>query len=375
MMEHGDGAKLFKTSVSRRAVLKGVATAATGGVLGLTVSQQAHAKDADWKALTLTTLGTRLDQFVLVIKTGEDDLRGYQWFPGLDGSKLTASVEFQNPRGSKTLTHAVTAGNDGFRRGSTVRSWFKFDRRALEPIGPIVVDHVAKFELQLESAGGSVFADNWDMSSLHVLYPIDPHATFPEEVSDIDLSRWQELLGVSGDPAHRFSLNEESSEVGPVWKTVKDRTVMTQGGWKSCRKCQCLVFAGLPTPGQCPADRRNHNFAGSHKYIMFAYNPLPEGIQEGRAGLQTGWRSCRRCHRMTFSGIPTINMCLAGGGHDFGGSFAYTLFTGSGVFNSKQGRWKSCSRCQGLFFADIPGACPAGGRHDPTGSWDYMVSF
>ncbi|GGR87596.1 hypothetical protein GCM10010252_27980 [Streptomyces aureoverticillatus] len=367
-MGHGDGVKLLKASVSRRSALKGVVAATAGGALALGAGRQAYAKEAEWAPLRLETLGTRLEQFILVIKTGEDDLRGYEWFPGLNGSRLFASVEFKNPFGSRTLTQQLTGGYFGYRPWSTAKEWFKFSLQTLDPIGPIVVDHVSKFELRLESDGDSVFADNWDMASLHVLYPRDPHATFPEQASDVDLSRWRELLEITGEPAHEFTRDQESSERGPVWKTVKDRSVMAQGGWKSCAKCQCLVFTGLSTSGQCPADRRDHEFAGSFHYIMCAYNPLPDG-------LQAGWLSCRRCHRMTFGGIPTTNMCLAGGNHDFGGSFAYTLFRGEGVFNSKQGGWKSCRRCQGLFFTHVVGACPAGGRHDPTGSWDYMVSF
>jgi hypothetical protein len=41
---------------------------------------------------------------------------------------------------------------------------------------------------------------------------------------------------------------------------------------------------------------------------------------------------------------------------------------------SFSGGWNCCSRCLTLFFGGpAPGACPAGGVHDHTGSWDLFM--
>jgi len=42
-----------------------------------------------------------------------------------------------------------------------------------------------------------------------------------------------------------------------------------------------------------------------------------------------------------------------------------------------QGGWRSCPKCQGLHFAGFPdfkGVCPAGGQHEQTGSFAYVLA-
>ena len=39
-----------------------------------------------------------------------------------------------------------------------------------------------------------------------------------------------------------------------------------------------------------------------------------------------------------------------------------------------QQNWRWCNKCQGLFFGGNPGPkCPAGGKHDKTGSGNYRL--
>jgi hypothetical protein len=41
-----------------------------------------------------------------------------------------------------------------------------------------------------------------------------------------------------------------------------------QNGWRWCRQCQGLWFAGNPAPGVCPASAAGHSLAGSGNYRL-----------------------------------------------------------------------------------------------------------
>jgi len=78
---------------------------------------------------------------------------------------------------------------------------------------------------------------------------------------------------------------------------------------------------------------------------------------------QNGWRWCRQCQGLWFAGNPTLGVCPATGtaGHSFTGSGNYTLPLTSDVFNGDQDGWFWCAQCAGLWFGLSPttGECPA----------------
>jgi rubrerythrin len=92
---------------------------------------------------------------------------------------------------------------------------------------------------------------------------------------------------------------------------------------------------------------------------------------------QANWRWCRKCQGLAFAGNPSPGACPAGGQHDHSGSGNYHLPKDYGglllqlLHISSQENWRWCNKCQGLAFAGnpSPGACPAGGQHDPRGQW------
>lgn len=111
--------------------------------------------------------------------------------------------------------------------------------------------------------------------------------------------------------------------------------------------------------------------SGNHAHVRFAildrHEPFPS--------LQMDWRSCPKCQGMHFAGFPGKGVCPAGGQHDQTGSFAYVLMLDVSPTDKLQLGWQACRKCQGLFFGSLKGVCPAGGEHDGTGSLNYGVRF
>jgi hypothetical protein len=96
---------------------------------------------------------------------------------------------------------------------------------------------------------------------------------------------------------------------------------------------------------------------------------------EKEAKVQGGWRSCPKCQGLHFAGFPVKGVCPAGGQHDQTGSFAYLMLFDSSPGSHMQADWRACSKCQGLFFGPFKGRCPAGGEHDPANSFRYTMIF
>jgi hypothetical protein len=92
--------------------------------------------------------------------------------------------------------------------------------------------------------------------------------------------------------------------------------------------------------------------------------------------VQTGWASCPKCQGMHFAGFPSQGACPAGGQHDKTNSFPYMMTFDVPSSDHVQTGWASCPKCQGMHFAGFPsqGACPAGGQHDKTNSFAYALT-
>jgi hypothetical protein len=128
-------------------------------------------------------------------------------------------------------------------------------------------------------------------------------------------------------------------------------------------------YPGIPSPSGC---------GGNSRYsVTWSVVRVPPEFSG-----QSNWRWCRKCQGLmyagTIPGIPHFGRCPAGGRHDPAGSGDYIL--AHDMPNAPgQPDWRWCNKCQGLFFTGhIPGVpdsgrCPAGGSHDPTGSGAYTL--
>jgi hypothetical protein len=143
----------------------------------------------------------------------------------------------------------------------------------------------------------------------------------------------------------------------------------SQNGWRWCRQCQGLWFAGNPTLGVCPA-----RGTIGHDYIFSGDYTLPKASDDNwGTGGQFGWDWCNRCAGLWY-GRNNTSACPAGGGHDGTGSGGYALDVNSG---GGQANWRWCQQCQGLWFGGngTAGVCPAPGTayHSFAGSGNYHL--
>lgn len=143
-----------------------------------------------------------------------------------------------------------------------------------------------------------------------------------------------------------------------------------QHDWQWCNKCQGLAFAGNPSLGACPAGG-DHDHSGSFSYSISYGSPPAPKINQG------DWQWCNKCQGMTFAGNPSPGPCAAGGDHNHSGSWEYVLLCNTTFGEYQQDNWRWCNKCQGLAFAGDSslGPCPAGGDHNHSGSWNYILYY
>lgn len=145
----------------------------------------------------------------------------------------------------------------------------------------------------------------------------------------------------------------------------------SQNGWRWCRQCQGLWYAGNPTPGVCPARGTN-----GHSVVLSGNYTIPESLDIFGTGDQWGWAWCNRCAGLWFAWSDAPGACPAGsGGHDGTGSEVYALYQNRPFW---QPNWRWCHQCQGLWFAgnSTAGVCPAPGAagHSFAGSGSYNLN-
>ena len=75
---------------------------------------------------------------------------------------------------------------------------------------------------------------------------------------------------------------------------VKDavKAAQTERGWRRCRKCECLYYAGSPGGGVCPSDHKGHD--GDH---VTQYQIQIRSTQNGRDA-DNKMKKCRKCQCM-----------------------------------------------------------------------------
>jgi hypothetical protein len=161
----------------------------------------------------------------------------------------------------------------------------------------------------------------------------------------------------AGGTLHTFD-NQLTNDAG-LEDPAAGVPLLQQDGWRWCRKCMAMVWSG--GPGPCAAGA-NHDLSASGNYGF----PINVWSAPG----ERDWRWCNKCQMLVNS---TGGPCMGGGNHTPGTS-DYTVLL-SGV----QG-WQRCGKCQAVFYPQavqtVPpktDLCPAGGTH--TGSGNYWVAL
>lgn len=162
------------------------------------------------------------------------------------------------------------------------------------------------------------------------------------------------------------------SAAGVLMTPVCGSAADPQDGWRWCRKCEGLWFAGggADRKGKCPAGD-GHDDADSGTYTL-AHN------DDGAPG-QSGWRWCKKCEGLWFAdgGADRKGQCPAGESHDETDSGDYTLLHNDRAA-AGQRSWRWCHKCEGLWFAGggaaRPGKCPAGDGHAVAASGKYTLA-
>jgi hypothetical protein len=146
----------------------------------------------------------------------------------------------------------------------------------------------------------------------------------------------------------------------------------TQPSWRYCKNCKGLFYNGHGGSGICTASSNGHNAQLSGNYFL-------EYDRAERPNWQRGWRHCINCQGLAFGDFPS-GLCPAGGRHDHTGSNDYILLFGP--HTSQQPDWAHCKRCQGLHYDPeiTRSRCPAanrdglpGNRHSREGSNNYKL--
>lgn len=144
-----------------------------------------------------------------------------------------------------------------------------------------------------------------------------------------------------------------------------------QSGWRWCNRCQCLFYGDNYTTGWC-TEGGGHNYQGSGNYTP-GYGRREPG--------QPDWCWCNRCQSMWWGGSSSDGACPADGrrgrgrGHSKDGSGNYHIEYGRNPGGRKQQGWRWCRQCYCLCYSgNGSGSCPGGRRgHDFSGSGNYWM--
>jgi hypothetical protein len=159
-----------------------------------------------------------------------------------------------------------------------------------------------------------------------------------------------------------------SGLVADTTYTVADTSYTEQGGWAWCSKCQGSFYAYNATTGVCPAGGK-HGESESYFYVML-YNPTGS-----MTDAQENWNWCGKCQGMFYGPEQSASVCPAGGNHDGSGSYNYVLLYGGYWGSQFQEDWAYCDKCRGLFYGSNQSSsvCPAGGQHSLSDTYNYSI--
>jgi uncharacterized repeat protein (TIGR01451 family) len=145
---------------------------------------------------------------------------------------------------------------------------------------------------------------------------------------------------------------------------------LEQPGWKWCHKCEGLFYGPQQAVSRCPEDGGTHDGTYSWDYSLFHTQAQFSG--------QADWKWCHKCKGLFYGPQQPFSRCPATGTHDGTYSWSYYLpsqQTGSSVPFTTQEQWRWCHKCRGLFYGPHAALsfCPATGRHEVGGSWNYKL--
>ena len=137
----------------------------------------------------------------------------------------------------------------------------------------------------------------------------------------------------------------------------------TQDEWYRCSKCYGLYFEGNPGSGVCSAPPTRLS-GTSHLSDPSMVYTLQCNETSTPAGGQQGWRWCRKCEGLWFAGdLPagaSGGRCPADPvvsqdpnyvfGHIQAGTYHYILLANISPSANQQGGWWYCWKCRGLWF-------------------------
>lgn len=147
---------------------------------------------------------------------------------------------------------------------------------------------------------------------------------------------------------------------------------MAQGKWYRCHKCQGMTFGGSSNLGVCSAPPRDRGDG----FPVTAHHPVREREFELRfegeaGGGQTGWRWCRKCFGLWFAGnlpagaaggcCPADTEMTTPQGHVQDGSGRYLVLVNVTAPAEHDPGWRWCRKCLGLWFGQdraAGGDCP-----------------
>jgi hypothetical protein len=139
-----------------------------------------------------------------------------------------------------------------------------------------------------------------------------------------------------------------------------------QTGWRWCNRCQCLFYGDNYTSGWCVRGG-GHNWRGSGNYKP--HHDYHYGEDD--------WHWCDRCQSMWRGGDDHHNSaCPSGAGHRRYGSGNYSFEYGNDYEDREQPGWRRCRRCYCMCYSGQGnGYCPRGGGHNFNGSRKYFVPY
>lgn len=154
----------------------------------------------------------------------------------------------------------------------------------------------------------------------------------------------------------------------------------TQDNWLRCVKCNGLYFEGNPGSGACSAPTREGETSHiSEPSVMYILQQNESSVPPGG---QEGWRWCRNCEGLWFAGdlpggasggkCPTDPYVSADPDQTFGhiqeGSGHYILLQNIRPSARQENGWRWCRKCRGLWY----GQDNAHGGDCPADSWSWV---
>ena len=145
-----------------------------------------------------------------------------------------------------------------------------------------------------------------------------------------------------------------------------------QPGWKQCRRCFSLFYAGK--------DERAGACIGGTDHLATWLSEFEVAFAGHAMKGQENWRWCSKCFVLFFNGHLQKGFCPVDSGwhNPTGNENNYELqHTTDPQFENSYG-WRWCNKCEQLFFCpfqECVTSCPAGGRHSREGSGFYFVQW